>query len=95
MTNQRVPAIAVGLHGSAGSLHALRWVVEEAALRSTPIQMALTTSPYSTVRRDFAVLGLPTWWRRMVCFGVSCFRSQGGISCSPSRVGPQSQKENS
>jgi nucleotide-binding universal stress UspA family protein len=39
MTNQRVPAIVVGLNGSAGSLRALRWAVEEAALRSTPIQM--------------------------------------------------------
>jgi hypothetical protein len=36
-----------------------------------------TTSPYSTVRRDFAVLGLPKWWRRMVCFGCQSLPQPG------------------
>jgi len=49
-----------------------------------PPQCVAYYLPYSTVRRDLAVLGLPKWWRRMVCLGVSRLRSEGGISCSPS-----------
>jgi nucleotide-binding universal stress UspA family protein len=42
MSDERIPppkAIVVGLNGSSGSLHALRWAVDEAELRSMPLQM--------------------------------------------------------
>ena len=85
MSDERIlppKAIVVGLNGSSGSLRALRWAVDEAALRSMPLQMVHTwqrgSHDYAGGEDQRHTLQLEaveraTGWVLDVC-GVNCWR---------------------
>jgi nucleotide-binding universal stress UspA family protein len=97
MSDEGIPppkAIVVGLNGSSGSLRALRWAVDEAALRSMPLQMVHTWQRGShdyaggedqRHTLQFEALERTTGWVLDVC-GVDLLASVDIVEGSPAAV---------